>query len=150
MKTKNNVQKTKNNVQKTVSRSLAVVVSFVLISFTVTAQDFWKTVLTNSSFNQIALAMVKTPTKPNIPASSSKPNTPTFMYENVYEASLEVEDWMTSNAFFKPIVIHQVEKENALQVEKWMLDESLFTVESEIETQLIVEDWMISDKVWNN
>ena len=44
MKTRNNVQKTKNNVQKTVLRSLAVVVSFVLISFTVTAQDFWKAV----------------------------------------------------------------------------------------------------------
>jgi hypothetical protein len=150
MKTKNNVQKAKNNVQKTVSRSLAVVVSFVLISFTVTAQDFWKTVLTNSSFNQIALAMVETSKKPNVPAPTTKTNAATNIYENEYEANLEVEDWMTGNTYFKPIVIHKVEKENALQVEKWMLDESLFTVQSETETQLSVEDWMISDKVWNN
>jgi len=51
--------KTKNNVQKTILRSLAVVLSFVLISFTVNAQDFWKKLLENSSFNEIALAMVE-------------------------------------------------------------------------------------------
>jgi hypothetical protein len=43
-----------------------------------------------------------------------------------------------------------VEKENALQLEGWMLNESLFTVESETDTQLILEDWMTSNKVWNN
>jgi hypothetical protein len=142
--------KTKNNVQKTVSRSLAVVVSFVLISFTVTAQDFWKTVLTNSSFNEIALAMVETSKKPNVPISESKSNPATIIYENEYESNLEVEDWMTGNTYFKPVVIYQVEKENALQLEGWMLNESLFTVESETDTQLILEDWMTSNKVWNN
>jgi hypothetical protein len=142
--------KTKNNVQKTVSRSLAVVVSFVLISFTVTAQDFWKTVLTNSSFNQIALAMVETSKKPNVPAPASKPNQATVIYENEYEANLEVEEWMTGNTYFKPIMVYQVEKENTLQVEEWMLDESLFTVESETDAQLIIEDWMTNNEVWNN
>jgi hypothetical protein len=44
--TKNeNEMKTKNNVQKTILRSAAVIVSFVLISFTVSAQDFWKRLL---------------------------------------------------------------------------------------------------------
>ena len=142
--------KTKYNVQKTVSRSLAVVVSFVLISFTVTAQDFWKTVLTNSSFNQIALAMVETSKKPNVPAPESKSNQATIIYENEYEANLEVEEWMTGNTYFKPIMVYQVEKENALQVEEWMLDESLFTVESETDAQLIIEDWMTNNEVWNN
>ena len=52
--------KTTNNVQKAILRSGAVVISFVLISFTVSAQEFWKKLLTNSSFNEIALAMVET------------------------------------------------------------------------------------------
>jgi len=142
--------KTKNNVQKTVLRSAAVVVSFVLISFTVTAQDFWKTVLANSSFNEIALAMVETSKKPNVPAPASKPNPATIIYENEYEANLEVEDWMTDNNYFEPTVIQQVEQESDLQVEEWMLNESLFNVAEETDAQLIIEDWMTNNEVWNN
>jgi hypothetical protein len=56
--TKNeNEMKTKNNVQKAVLRSAAVVVSFVLISFTVSAQTFWKRLLENTGFSDIAIAM---------------------------------------------------------------------------------------------
>lgn len=149
MKTKNNVQKTKNNVQKTVSRSLAVVVSFVLISFTVTAQDFWKTVLTNSSFNQIALAMVETSKKSNFPAPAPETIPATTIYENEYDARLVVEDWMTDNDYFKPTAIQHVEKEYALQLEEWMFDESLFNVADDTDGQLKVEAWMTSDEVWN-
>jgi hypothetical protein len=90
--------------------------------------------------------MVETSKKLMCPAPASKTIPATTIYENEYEANLLVEDWMTGNTYFKPIVIHQVEKENALQVEEWMLDESLFTVESETDTQLIVEDWMISER----
>ena len=142
--------KTKNNVQKTILRSAAVVVSFVLISFTVTAQDFWKTVLANSSFNQIALAMVETSKKANDSAPTDASGTKTVIYESDYEAKLNVEDWMTDNYYFRAAEIQQVEKDEVLQVEEWMLDESLFAVANETESPLTVENWMTNSEVWKN
>ena len=113
--------KTKNNVQKTILRSIAVVVSFVLISFTVSAQDFWKKLLENSSFNEIALAMVET--SPEKPDSDSKAENLNYAYqENESEPTLEIEDWM--------------------------LDEELFQVNENVELPLEVEPWMTSEKVW--
>jgi len=142
--------KTKNNVQKTVLRSAAVVVSFVLISLTVTAQDFWKTVLANSSFNEIALAMAETSKKSNVPAPASDNNSANYIYENEYDSKLVIEDWMTKNNYFEATLVPQVEKEYTLQVEDWMLDESLFRATQETEDELKVEDWMTSDVVWMN
>lgn len=141
--------KTKNNVQKTVTRSAAVIVSFVLISFTVTAQDFWKTVLTNSSFNQIALAMVETSKKTAVPEKTTGSGASNYYYESENDAELVVEDWMTGNDYFKPTAFIPVEKENDLQIEEWMLNENLFSVETETEANLKVENWMISNNVWN-
>jgi len=142
--------KTKNNVQKTVLRSAAVIVSFVLISFTVAAQDFWKTVLTNSSFNQIALAMVETSKKSNAPVAASKTNSANYIYENDYDDKLVVENWMTDNEYFNQAIIQPVEKESDLQIEDWMLNENLFEVENETESALTLENWMTSNEVWNN
>ena len=150
MKTKNNVQKTRNNVQKTVLRSLAVVVSFVLISLTVTAQDFWKTVLANSSFNQIALAMAETSKKPTAPASVAENNTAGYIFENEYDGKLALEYWMTDNNYFEATSATKVEKESTLQVEDWMFDESLFSAAQETDDELKVENWMISDVVLVN
>jgi hypothetical protein len=148
MKTKNNVQKTKNNVQKTVLRSLAVVVSFVLISFTVTAQDFWKAVLANSSFNEIALAMAETSKKSTAaPVSGKSAN---YIYENEYDGKLALEYWMTDNSNFEATSVPKVEKESELQVEDWMLDESFFSAATETDDELKVEDWMTNHEVWVN
>jgi len=146
----NKVMKTKNNVQKTVVRSLAVVVSFVLISFTVTAQDFWKAVLANSSFNEIALAMAETSKKPTAPAPVTENNSAGYIYENEYDGKLALEYWMTDNNYFEATSITKVEKESTLQVEDWMFDESLFSGAQEADAELKVEDWMINDKVWVN
>ncbi len=142
--------KTKNNVQKTVLRSAAVVVSFVLISLTVTAQEFWKTVLTNSSFNQIALAMVETSKKSNVPAPTAESNANTIFYENDYDAKLNVEDWMTDNNSFRAVAVQPAAKDENLQVEDWMLSENIFAVTSETESPLTVENWMINSGTWEN
>jgi hypothetical protein len=140
--------KTKNNVQKTVLRTGAVIVSFVLISFTVAAQDFWKTLLTNSSFNQIALAMVETSKKSDVKATETKAAKANYIYENEYDANLTVEDWMTKSTYFKPVVFQEVEP--CLQVENWMKNEKLFAVSNETESPLALENWMTNSKVWQN
>lgn len=147
MKT-NKAMKTKNNVQKTVLRTGAVVVSFVLISFTVAAQGFWKTLLTNSSFNQIALAMVETTKKSDVKANETKASTTNYIYENENDNNLVVEDWMKNNAYFKPVVLQEVETD--LQVEDWMKNEKLFAVANETESPLTLENWMTDSKVWQN
>jgi len=141
--------KTKNNVQKTILRSVAVVVSFVLISFTVSAQDFWKKLLTNSSFNEIALAMVETSKKPEAKNDSEAKTAPAFIFNPEREKTLAIEEWMTnenyfgfSNNFVKSY------PENKFNVEEWMLNENLFEVNADAEDELKLEDWMTSDKVW--
>ena len=95
---KQKAMKTKNNVQKTILRSIAVVVSFVLISITVSAQGFWKKLLENSSFNEIALAMVETSNK----EANTEPAAGDFYYsilENETEPNLELEDWMSRKGY---------------------------------------------------
>jgi outer membrane protein W len=142
--------KTKNNVQKTVLRSLAVVVSFVLISFTVTAQDFWKAVLANSSFNEIALAMAETSKKSNAPAPVTENNSVNYIYENEYDGKLALEYWMTDNTNFEATSIPKVERDVTIEVEDWMLDENLYSAAQETDDELKVEDWMTKDVVWVN
>ena len=140
--------KTKNNVQKTILRSVAVVVSFVLISFTVSGQDFWKELLANSSFNKIALAMVGTSNE----TSDSKSTTANFnliLLENETEPALEMEDWMHDDNYFGIAEIQITEEsEIGLEIEEWMLDENLFQVKENAESPLELETWMTSEKIW--
>ena len=121
--------KTKNNVQKAILRWTAVVVSFVLISFTVSAQDFWKKLLTNSSFNEIALAMVENSKKADSQMDTETENATFFYLAVESEANLELEDWMIDeNNFETSSYILTEEIENDLTIENWMLNENLFQV----------------------
>lgn len=146
----NKAMKTKNNVQKTVLRTAAVLVSFVLISLTVTAQEFWKTVLTNSSFNQIALAMAETPKKPGVSVSTDEKSLNNEMYLSDYDSKLNLEDWMTDNNNFSAAEIQKVEKDENLKVEDWMLNQDIISVSTETESPLTVESWMTESKTWLN
>ena len=139
--------KTKNNVQKTILRSAAVVVSFVLISYTVSAQEFWKKLLTNSSFNEIAIAMVETSDKTKKSAPSETSDVTLANRNEVYEPELKLEYWMTNESYFGNSAIRvENETEKALEMEDWMLDENLFGGEEEAEQPLELEAWMTADK----
>ena len=60
MRTSNKVQKTENKqIRKTISKTFAIVLSLVLISFTVSAQGFWKQILTNNTYGKMAELMVE-------------------------------------------------------------------------------------------
>ena len=60
MRTTNKVQKTENKpIAKTISKTLAIVISLVLISFTVSAQGFWKQILVNNTYGKMAELMVE-------------------------------------------------------------------------------------------
>ncbi len=136
--------KTKNNVQKTLLRWAAVFVSFILISFTVSAQDFWKRILENSSFGNIALAMVDTK---DVPAES---NYMAFTVESEQESNLELETWMiNTNSFGVAIFDCSDEKELELVPETWMFNQNVFLPETVYEPALQLENWMVSETVWN-
>ncbi len=139
--------KTKNNVQKTVLNTSAVIISLVLLSLTVTAQDFWKMVITNSSFNEIALAMADTREKPK----SQPVNIETWIEKlsPVEEQELAVEDWMKESSNFESgKILIQPETDSKLKVEDWMKDENHFGTGSEIEMPLITEPWMYNERTW--
>jgi hypothetical protein len=147
MKTKSKVMKTKNNVQKTILRFAAVVISLVLISFTVSAQGFWKKLIAGSSFNAIALAMVDHTNE--VPRSSYLINT-SYNYSITDEAdeTLSLEPWMLNDFYSGKMLLPYVsETENSLEMEDWMLNEKLFEVTSS-EKKLELEEWMISSSVW--
>jgi len=139
--------KTKNNVQKAVLRFAAVVTSFVLISYTVSAQDFWKSFLENSSFGHIAMIMVDAEaTTANNEVTISNVE---MAVETETENVLELESWMTNEANFAvTFEIDEVADEN-LELEPWMMNQEVFQTATETDPALEVEDWMVSDAVWS-
>ena len=141
--------KTKNNVQKAVLRFAAVVVSFILLSYTVSAQDFWKRFLENSSFGHIAMAMVET--ENTLPDAYSYDSDVLMMnFEAEAESSLELESWMLNEFNFIRLAFNFEEiSDDALNVEPWMLNQDLFQTSTETELSLELEDWMVSDAVWS-
>ncbi|KOH43315.1 hypothetical protein [Sunxiuqinia dokdonensis] len=156
MKTQNTKTGNNNNqVEKVILRSAAVIISFVLISFTVSAQGFWKQLLTNNSFGKVALLMVEesvtadVATERALPAESAGLS---FYFEQASDEALEIESWMTDDAYFGAYTNMAVpEVEADLELEEWMKDESYFsnklTVE-EKEKELELEAWMTDASYW--
>ena len=142
--------KTTNNVQKAITKSLAVIISLVLLSITVNAQNFWKTVLENTSFSQIAMAMVDVSETSAAPASANTTSdmdvyAEYFVVES--ETTLDVENWMVNeNNFFTTLNITS-EIENSLELENWMTNENVFNgtaayLSVETDQALELEEWM--------
>ncbi len=155
MKTQNNTQAKRNNqIQKVLLRSAAVIISFVLISFTVSAQGFWKQILTNNSFGEMAMLMVQESEANANDASSELPtNTETtYLYmEQAADDALELENWMTDDAYFGALnEALQLESEAALDLEDWMQSADHFNnyQEENADKSLEVEEWMVDDKYW--
>jgi hypothetical protein len=153
--------KTKNNVQKVILKSLAVVISLVLISFTVNAQNFWKTLLENNSFNEIAMIMVETSHASNdnadATAGSTDANTFAAYMETETEETMELEDWMTNDNFFIPSGISMAEEaENPMELEGWMTSGNYFGTPSnsmfEVETEqpMELESWMTNENYFSS
>lgn len=139
-----------NNVQKAFLRTLAVLISFVLISYTVSAQEFWKKLLTNSSFNEIAIAMTNTNKEKVASATTGKMNHSRFYLEEATEQAMEVEQWMMSETTFRISGFHlENEVEIPLAIENWMLENSNFDDGDVQEEKLELESWMTSTKIWN-
>ena len=137
--------KTKNNVQKAILKSLAMGISLVLISLTVNAQDFWKTLMENNSLNSIALATVDHTFEASHASSDANAYAKFMKEEN--EETLDVEVWMIDENNFGRFFTVEEESENPLELEDWMTNETLFDAnsiyfETETEDAWELEDWM--------
>uniref|UniRef100_UPI0032173109 hypothetical protein n=1 Tax=uncultured Draconibacterium sp. TaxID=1573823 RepID=UPI0032173109 len=163
--------KTKNNVQQKILKSIAVVFSVALISFTVNAQGFLKSIYENNSFKDIALAMAEvteTPAPTNADLTSydaeeyeealeiedwmiNETSFGTFIpVEAASESPLELEDWMTDDSYFNTVTdAFMNEMDSELEIEDWMLDENLFNTRQENDHALELENWMFSEDIWN-
>ncbi len=151
--------KTKNNVQKAILKSAAVIVSLVLISFTVNAQNFWKSLLENETFSQIAMAMVADDLESNDASHDANHISDAALYAEYSviepEESLTLENWMTSETVFTAETDFEAETEVPMELENWMTNENLFNVPApaftaETETALEVENWMVDEYVFDN
>ena len=77
-----------------------------------------------------------------------------FVIETSAEASLEIESWMTEEKYFaSPLTSIEAEMEESLMVEAWMLTgENFFesTITEESDKALNVEKWMLDASIWVN
>ena len=145
------VMKTKNNVQQAILKSLAVVFSLALVSITVNAQDFLKSIYENNGFKDIALAMVEVKDETSNEISNADAFTTLFEVES--EEALDVENWMVNESSFGTFVSIEEENDNPLELENWMTDNSYFDITStklieETENELAIEDWMVNDDLF--
>ncbi len=148
--------KTTNNVQKTINKTLAVIISLVLLSFTVNAQEFWKSVLKNNSFTQIAMVMTNETSGPSHYEAHTTSSTASFseLFGTEAEPALNLDTWMTDEARFSGVTgMVQPEAESELELESWMMNENSFGVRffviiEEKEAALQLENWMVDNKVW--
>jgi hypothetical protein len=134
MKTTNNAQKTgKGLVRKMIERGIAVIISLVLISWSVGAQNFWDQVLTGYESSRLAMAGIDN----SLVANRNLPNTEVVNFEEAamannsgeatfktIEAELEdqVEEYQSSD---------YVDAELAAETENWMNNNNE-TIETEL------------------
>jgi len=111
MRTTNNVQKTENKqLKKTISKTFAIIISLVLISFTVSAQGFWKQILTNNTYGKMAELMVEQKNaddqllKTNAHPSEIRIAKPVILSEKTQEMTFEnyfSSQWITNQNVIK-------------------------------------------------
>ncbi len=144
--------KTTNNAQKTILKTLAVLFSLVLLTYTVSAQNFWRNLLLDTSFNEIAIALVETQETnfSDAEATTYSKGTSTFEYAEEAEESLSLEEWMLNENTFNTFEILETEVDNSLELESWMTNDAsfevaTFSIEEESDEALNLEDWMIEE-----
>ena len=138
--------KTGANLRKTAIRSGAVVVSFVLISFTVSAQEFWRKLITNSSFNEIAIAMIETDRETSTTGNAASAGAEWDSFDMAFDPALELEGWMSDRSHFDGVGLNEpTESEDVDAEDSGLYDEGTIAAGDE---SLAVEGWMVDEAVW--
>ena len=145
MKTTNNAQKTKNGlVKKVIVRGSAVIISLVLISWTVNAQNFWEQVVTDYNYGKLALLKIENPSEiknedVSINANGEKQATSTDNSTNATYEAIEAEissqfEALTDDVAYR--AAEYVEAEYAAEAESWVNAGNETNNELELSVQL--------------
>lgn len=119
-----------------------MVVSVVLVSYTVSAQDFLIRLLENSSFNDIAIVMVDTQDEDDRVGTVDSDSETLYLEEGLEEGLKDCQELCEDHPA-------KLLSDAPRQVEKWMGNKAAIRLETEDEASLNIETWMISDEVWN-
>jgi len=151
MKTRNNQTGNRNNrFTQVLLRAAAVLVSVVLLSFTVSAQDLWKELLTYNSFGKVALIMVD---DSNLNSEKPAPAATTeFVVNEEADAPAAIQEWMSSDSYFHNYAdFNEVATDEPAEIENWMTDASYFNgrFAAEPEKELELQAWMCDSNFFN-
>lgn len=137
--------KTINKVQKTVLKSLVLITGFILIGFTVIAQDTRSSFTQNKASNELALATadnrIESQPVSTIYSTYTDVNSFTGQLQTESENRLELEEWMTNEVLFFNMQ-YPAKKENItisnsgyrelknprMALENWMFNPNYWTV----------------------
>jgi len=152
MKTKN------NNTKSILLKSGTIIISFILISFAVNAQEIREQFLTGKD-NTVIIADAGSDSHSNTGYPAKKMSTvgiKTFNCNFIHEKdkSLGLEPWMTSEAFlnnFSYQVHYDVDP--GLELEDWMTDSRCqenrtINIRTERDRELNLENWMVNNNIW--
>ncbi|WP_372774805.1 hypothetical protein [Mangrovibacterium sp.] len=156
MKTRNNTTGNNKQLSGVLLRAAAILVSVVLISFTVSAQNLWAELLNYHSLEKVASILVDASTEETATELPSKSATIAFNINEENELPLEVESWMSNDNYFGASnVFNQVSTDKSLEVEGWMSSDyyfgasNIFNEEAQDET-LEIESWMTEAGYFTN
>ena len=138
------IMKTIDKVRKTVLKSFAVIIGFVLISFTVSAKDLRNSFTQNCTKNELALAKAHN----RIEFQPASTNTTTFTNVTPYtghlitesESMLELEEWMTNEDLFCT---------EQFPAKKKIISTANFVYLELEDPRLLLANWMFNLKYWS-
>ena len=155
MKTMNQFLRNRNSPTKRVMvGGMVLMMQAILLSLTVHSQVTWKQYLTIDWLNQNKMSEeyeADNKTQMNFEESVTT-STSTFYFEQESDKPLELESWMTDDAYFGAYNnLFELEVEPELELENWMIDESHFSSQHLLDKdkELKLEEWMIDDKHWS-
>ena len=143
--------KTKNNIRKTALQIAAAATGIAILSFTVNAQETFKSFFETTGINHYAMVTESADNSmfsgKHISNYTSAETYAAYLV-NETEEPMNLETWMTNENTFDGYT-SSLEKERDMAIENWMMDENSFTsmlnIEAETENPLQVESWMTEE-----
>ncbi|SHJ16284.1 hypothetical protein SAMN05444280_11255 [Tangfeifania diversioriginum] len=151
MKTKIESQESKKVQHVTLTMAL-IFASLIIISVAVNAQESMKSYYASNAEGYTALSANEPRLASATEASFKASDSFAALLEIESENSLEVEEWMVNESNFGTFISLEAETDEPLELEEWMTDEArfytTFEIAEEAEDELKVENWMLNGSLF--
>lgn len=136
-----------DNVQKTIFRTAAVITTFALLSFSMSAQDSWKSSLPDVSFHEIAWVLTKHSGETTVIGKTGTYTAKFLAAEK--DERLMLKDWMMKeNLFGFPARTISRDEKTPFRSEKRTHNRNMVDTIRCDEEPLLLKSWMISERQW--